>query len=90
MQISPKIIKVRGRDVLVSAKEGEEGQHFKLLADCAGVVREHSLTIGPAEGAGPERYDQAMLQRDLDLAREKIAAEAEWHVRVRKMIDLAT
>ena len=85
-----KKFNLNGKEILTFCEPIQRGLGYLLRAECEGVVREHSLTIGPSEGAGPEHYDQAMLQRDLDAARAKVAAEAEWHARVRKMIDLAT
>ena len=84
------LVGVLGKNVEVETVLEKEGRFFLLTAECDGTVLEHTMTIGPSEGAGPEHYDQAMLQRDLDAAREKVAAEAEWHARVRKMMDLAT
>jgi len=84
------IVTIREQKVRVIIDGSADGRVYHLRAECEGIIREHSVTIGPSEGAGPEHYDQAMLQRDLDAARAKVAAEAEWHARVRKMIDLAT
>jgi len=60
---------------------------FILRAEIDGELVETTLTIGPAEGAGVAGYTAEMLQRDLDAARQKLAEEAEWRARVRKMME---
>mgnify|MGYP001596767184 CR=1 FL=1 len=83
-----KIIKVKNKDVSVTTGMSLTGPHVRLRAECEGVVREHTWTIGPEEGFGPAQddYDQVKLQRDLDSRREEIAREAEFHARVKNMM----
>ena len=82
-----KELKVHGRNVTVMTEKPERGTHVIFRAECDGEICEHSMTIGPAEGAGPEDYDEARLQCDLDAARQKVAERAAWQARIRSLID---
>jgi len=63
------------------------GLGFILRAEVDGEIVESTLKIGPAEGIGAKAYSPEMLQRDLDAARQKLAEEADWRARVRKMME---
>ncbi len=81
-----KELKIGGRRVMVTTETPERGPHIVIRAECEGEIVEHSMTVGPAEGAGRETYDAASLQRDLDAAREKIAERAAWQAKVRELV----
>lgn len=78
---------INGRKVTVTTEMAEHGARFVLRAECEGEVVEHSVTIGPAEGAGPADYDEGMVQRDLDRERQKVAAQAAWQARIRTLME---
>ena len=83
-----KQITVEGRSVAVHSEALDSGAvGWQLRAEIDGEVVESTLAVGPVEGAGSQGYSPEMLQRDFDAARQKLAEEAEWRSRVRKMME---
>lgn len=83
-----ELINVQGRTVAVHSEPLDSGAvGWKLRAEIEGEAVERTFTVGPAEGLGPANYSAEMLQRDLDAGRQKLAEEAEWRSRVRKMME---
>jgi len=78
-----------GRAVEVTTVARPESLSFQFRAEIDGETLESTFAVGSDTGLASSNYSAEMLQRDLDAARQKLAEEAEWRARARKMMESA-
>jgi hypothetical protein len=73
-------INLNGKEVAVTHQVKTDKVHqtvIHLTATLETVSLNHTMTIGAVDQPLPENYDSAALQKDLDAARNKLAALVE-------------
>jgi len=83
-----KSLQVQGREVATRVKRLEKDRFtYEVEAEVGATIVAGRMTVGLDKGVGVEKYTQEMLQRDLDIFRQKLAEEAVWRAGIAEMME---